>query len=659
MNETNPKKVGIIRWNAIIPFAIFSALIYLYFFLFFDAHVKSFLQWAGYQALGAEVNIAEFKTSFIKGNVQIKKVELTNSENPDYNSLELSDIRFDVKWDALLRAKFVVEEIAVEGVQFMSKRSFRGKVAPPPPPSNEPGFAQLLQDKALNKLDNENKNNVLGDTVQFLKTGQSEAQMKNLESQLSSKKLIAELNSKWAGKKTEWDKSLKTLPNSKEVEALKTKFNGIKFSDFKTIEELQKSAQDVDTLIKDIDDKNKKIQAVKEQFDTDLKQLDADYKSIDKQIKIDIDTLKSHFNIPKIDAANFAKSMFMDYLSPYLQKLDSYKSMAQKYLPPKYAKMLDGEKQSTVDDSIQPHPRTSGTTYEFPIKNGYPLFWIQEVKISSKSNQQADYGDFTGIISHITSNQKQIGHPTSARVFGSFNKLNVKDIKLNALFSNMEPISLIKFEFGIGSYPLEGLNLISSKDGTIQIPKTVVSLNTDGEIHDFKNFRISFLNNFNDVKFDINSENSTIKEVLDKTLGTINKFNLEANIKGELKSLEIDIRSSLGGDMERAFQALLQNKIKEANEQLQRAVNAEIDKLKSQFNTQVNDLRSQAQGEVQKIQSQIDQQKKQAEEKIAQAKKEFDDKVNKAKKEAEENAKKQLQKEGQKQLDDLKKKLGL
>ena len=51
--------------------------------------------------------------------------------------------------------------------------------------------------------------------------------------------------------------------------------------------------------------------------------------------------------------------------------------------------------------------------------------------------------------------------------------------------------------------------------------------------------------------------------------------------------------------------------------------------------------------------------KKQAEGKVTQAKKEFDDKVNMAKKDAEDQANKKVQQEGQKQLDALKKKLGL
>ena len=659
LNKKN-KSQGPIRWNAIIPFLIISTLIYFYLVLFFDTHMKNAIEWVGYKALGTEVNIGQFKTSFIKGHVQISKIELTDGEQPEFNSLELGDIRFNLNWDALLRVKFVIEEIAVEGVQFMSKRKYPGKVAPPAPPSDEPSFADELQNKALNKLDKENQDNILGDTAQFLKTGKFDDQIKNVESQLASKKLLQEMNTKWTTKQTEWNSKLKTLPTGSELNAINERFSKVKLKDFTSLQELEASAKETDSIIKDINAKTAQIQNTKTELDTDLKSIDQDYKNIDLQIKKDIDTLKSRFKIPKIDAASFAKALFMNYLTPFTKKLDTYKAMAQKYLPPKYAKMLDGQKSETkIDDTIQPHPRTKGVSYEYPVKNGYPLFWIQKISLSSKSNVQADYGDFSGLISNITSNQNQIGKPTTAKIEGAFNQLKISGIQFNALLNNMGAESLIKFDFGINSYPLKEIKLLESKSGTISMPQTEARLITTGEILGFKNFDLKLENTFSNVNFQISSEDKTVDEILKNTLGSISKFNLQASIKGELKNLDIDIRSSLAGDLERSFQSLLQNKINEANEQLQKAVNGEIEKLKSQLNAQIASLKSQAENELKKIQAQVNEQKAQAESKIALAKKEFEDKTNKAKKDAEDQAKNKIQQEGQKQVDDLKKKFGL
>ena len=658
INEQQPviKKIqkpkGPIRWNAIVPFIIICALFYVYFFFFFDAHMKSAIEWGGYKALGSEVNIGQFKSSFLKGNVQISKVELTDSKQPELNSIELSDIRFDVNWDALLRLKLVVQEIAVEGVQFRSKRAHIGKVAPPPPPSaedNGPSFTSQLQDKALNKLEKENKTNVLSDVSEFMKTGKFDDQIKNLESQMASKKLLEDMNVKWTQKKTDWDGKIKALPSGKDLNALKDRFNKVKYKDFKTPQELQASLTELDAVVKEVDAKNKQIQDVKSQLETDLKGLDQDYKNLDAQIKKDVDTLKSRFKIPKIDAASFAKALFMEYLTPITQKVDRYKKLAEKYLPPKYAKMVKGEKADLekADDSIQPHPREKGVTYEFPIVNGYPMFWIQKLRISSTSNARADYGDFKGIISDITSNQKQIGRPTTLDIKGDFKSMNVSGIKVFAELNNTKPESVVKFTMGVGSYILNNLSLMQSKDGEISIPSSNTSLLATGEIVDFKQYDMKFKNEFNNVDFKVSTPDKTITEVLNQTLSAVKKFDLEVTAKGEIKNLDIDIRSSLGGDLQRSFEKLLQGKIAEANEKLQKSINDEIGKLKTQVQTQTDAIKNQAQGEINKVQSQLNDQKKLAE-----------DKVNAAKKDAENQAKGKIEDEAKKKLDEMKKKFG-
>lgn len=642
------KAQGPIRWNAIIPFVIICALIYVYFFLFFDTHMRKAIEWSAYKALGVEVNIGEFKTSFIKGNVAIKKIEITDAKEPNLNAIELANVGFDLNWDALLRVKFVIEEIAVEGIQFRSKRAYPGKVAPPEPVSNEPSFSQQLEAKALNKLENDNKTNVLSDVSQFLKSGNFDDQIKNLEGQMESKKMLENLSTKWTQKRTDWDAKIKGLPTGQELNALKDRFNKVQYKDFKSPQQLQTSLGEIDSLVKEIDSKNKQVNDLKAQLESDLKGLDQDYKNLDAQIKTDIATLKSRFKIPKIDAKSFAKALFMDYLRPITQKVDRYKAMAQKYLPPKYARMLDGKNKNVKDEeAIQPHPRADGITYEFPMKNGYPLFWIQKIKISSTSNAQADYGDFKGLISNITSNQRQIGKATTIDIKGDFKSKNVTGITAYAELNNTAAEPVVKFQMGVGSYILENLELMKSPDGQISIPKSNTSLQASGEIAGFKTYDLRFKNQFNNVNFQVATADKTVSEILSQTLATVNQFDLVASAKGPLNDLNIDINSSLGADLQRSFENLLKGKIAEANEKLTASINAEIGKLKAQLDAQTNAIKNQAQGEINKIQTQLNDQKKLAEEKI-----------NVAKKDAENQAKSKLQGEAGKAVDDLKKKFG-
>ena len=644
------KNQGPIRWNAIIPFLIFLVLASGYFYFFFDSNMKKAIEWVGYKALGTELNIKEFKSSFLDGKVELSKIEITHAVEPEFNSIELSSVRFALNWGALLRLKFVVDEMAVEGVQFMSKRAHVGKVAPPEPATaDKPSFTQQLSDKALNKIEKDNQSNVLSDVSIFLKTGNFDAQIKNLESELTSKKMLQEMNTKWSAKKTDWDGKIKSLPTSAELNNFKTRFEAIKSKDFKTPQELETSVKQFDSLIKDVDSKNKQIQEVKNQLETDLKTLDQDYKSIDVQVKKDIDSLKSRFKIPKIDAASFTKSLFLSYLAPIMNKLDHFKSLAEKYLPPKYANKISGKKDTSANEpeTIQPHPRADGTTYEFPITNGFPLFWIKKISLSSTSNANADYGDFTGLIENITSNQRQINKLTTLNINGSFKKMNVSGIKINAELNNLKDQPEVNFIFNIAAFQMLNLELLKSTDSEISIPQTTASFSSSGKTIGFKNYDLKMKTNFSEVAFKTNASDKTVAAVLAETLKVINQFNVEASATGELSNLNLDIRSSLGTDLQRSFENLLKNKITEANQKLQLAVNAELDKLKSQLTGQTDAIKNQANGEVAKVQKQVDDQKKQV-----------DEKVNSAKKDFEKQAQKKLQDAGQKAVEDLKKKLG-
>ena len=668
MNEikTNiQKKPGIIRWNAIIPLLIFLLFNFIYFHFFFDGHMKSLIEWGGYKALGAELNVAEFKSSFTSGTVELSKIELTDKEKPQFNSIELSGVKFNLNLDALLRLKFVVDTMNAEGIQFSSKRKTPGKVAPPEPiDASKPSFTEQLQKNALNKLEGDNKANLLGDIAVFLKNGDVNSQLKNFEGQMASKKMAADMNIKWEKKRADWDQSIKTLPNQNDVNQIKDRAGKIKFKDFKSVDELNASVNEFNQLKKDVETKVQIVNDTKTKLTMDVNNIQADYKALENQIKVDVDTIKSKFKIPKLDAGQFSKALFMNYLTPYAQKLDRFKVMAEKYLPPKYSKMvndkidkvgdkLKGQKTKValvdedIDDTIQPHPRSNGTSYEFPVTQGYPLFWIKNISISSKSNTQADFGDFEGKITNITSNQRQINKQTELNIAGDFNSQKIRGIKVLASLNNMKAESEVAFNFDVGSYPLADLVLSESSDVSIKIPVSQNTLSIEGKTVGFKNYDIKFRNEFKNVKFALSAKDKTISDVLGGTFGDIGEFDVNATARGPTDELVIDINSTLGSKLEVAFSGLLKKKLDEVNTLVKAKIDQEVNKQKEQLNQQIAKLSGGYLTDVNKAGSQLEDQKKLA-----------DEKINVAKKDLENKAKSQLEGEGKKAIDDLKKKFG-
>lgn len=650
-NEKKQKAPGIIRWNAIIPFTIILILFMAYMHFFFDSHIKSAMEWAGYKALGAEVNIAKVKTSFSEANISIQGIELTDSEKPTQNAIKIGEVKFGMLWDALLRARIVVNEAAVEQIEFAVPRQTPGKVAPPEAiKTNEPSAltkeTDKLKQEALSQAKQEYNDNVLGDVVSMLGGADPNAQLKQLESNLASKEMLKKFQDDLAIKQKQWDEKIKSLPQGKEIQALGDKLGKVKFKDFKNPQELQQSLQELDSIFKEADAKYKVIQATSNDFNSDFKNTEAQYKAVEEQIKKDIKDLEAHFRIPKIDAKSLSRAIFMKYLSPYLNKANHYKQLAEKYVPPKFMKKKNGE--AVEDDSIQPHPREKGISYEFSRPNSYPMFWIKRTAISSQAGASKYAGNIAGEILDITSNQKLTGKPTVLNIKGDFPAMEVSGFNAQATLDNRKTESEIKFLMNVGSYALNGKELVSSPDVGIAFKKAYGNLKLNGSLIALKNFSMNLDNQFSKIDYDISAKNEVADQILKAVFAGIPVVTLDAKLSGNLPSIDSDVNSNLGGELQKGFEKQIQAKIDEAHKKIQAYIDTQIGTQKAQVDAEMNKLKNTANQEIQKVQSQLDGQKKQAESKVDQAKKD-----------ASRQGQKKLEEEGKKVLDDLKSKFGL
>jgi uncharacterized protein (TIGR03545 family) len=644
------KSKGPIRWNAVIPFAIICVLTFVYFHFFFDHNFRKALEWAGYKATGVEIDIAGLETSFFNASLRIRDIEITDSDKPTQNVVEIGDIRFGMSWDALLRAKILVNEAVIENIQFNTTRKHPGKVAPPEPPKQGPSMveheAERLKQEALAKTQQEYADNMLGDLAAILGGTSAQAQLGKIEGTLASKKKAQELEVEIKAKQKYWDEKLKALPQGKDIQALNDRLNKIKYKDFKSPQELQASLQELDAVVKQGDSYYKQIGSTGQDLDKDLKKLDADVKELDGLVKSDVKALETRFKIPSINTKDLSRAIFNKYLGKYMAKINRYQAMAEKYIPPKYLKK-GKEKAEPEDVSIQPHPREKGVTYEFGRPNSYPLLWIKKAAISSQAGMSAKAGNIRGEILDITTHQALIGRPTVATIQGDFPSEQVKDLLLKMTLDNTKTDSLITYQMGVGSYPVNGTDLVASPDVKIALQNATGKLNLSGTLKALHDFKMDINNQFTTANFNVEAKDKNVNDILKGTFASLPIITLAGSAYGYLPSISFDVNSNIGTELEKALRKQVEAKIAEARKQIDEYINKEVGKNREQIDKQVKQIRDQFNTEVKKAQDQLDAQKKQVNAKTDQAKKD-----------AENQAKKQLGEKGQKSLDDLKKKLG-
>lgn len=658
METTKPiKKTGLIRTKAIVPFFTVAAIVILYFMLFFDSNLKSAMEFIGYQVIGAEVNIDKLNTSFLKGNLRIQGIEITDSTKPSHNMIQIGDIRFGVLWDGLLRAKIVIEEMAVEQIEIGTLRKKPGKVKPPEPkktgPSDMEKQAGQLKDKALSVTKEKYSQNVLGDIAALLGGTSADQQLGNIENSLSSKKRLKEFEKSFSEKSARWQERIKSLPQGKEIQSLGDRLGKVKVKDFKTPQELQQSLQEIDSILKEADAKYKTISSTANDLNSEIKSLDQELKEIDALVKKDIADLESRFKIPKIDAKSLVTALFQQYMSPYMDKINKYQAMAEKYVPPNIMKKVTckvpgqtkcPEEATEPDIQIQPRPRAKGVSYEFGRQNSYPLFWIKKISVTSKAGASANAGDISGLVTDVTSNQLLVGRPTVAKFEGTFPSMGIADLLARVTIDNRKADSRIVFDFNVGSYSIEGRDVVNSPDAKISFKKATGSIKSKGELVGLTNLSFDLDNQIKNIDYDIAARNIMIDDILKEVFRGIPVVTLEATGKGEVPDVPFDISSNLGPELQKGFEKQLNKKIEEARQKLRAAIDEAIGKEKTKVEGEFAKAKGQVEGEVKKVQDQINAQKTQA-----------DSKVNQAKKDSENQAKKGLEKAAE----DLKKKLGL
>jgi uncharacterized protein (TIGR03545 family) len=370
-------------------------------------------------------------------------------------------------------------------------------------------------------------------------------------------------------------------------------------------------------------------------------------------VRKDIKDLEARFKIPSLDAKSLSKSIFYPYMAPYLAKFNRYKGLAEKYVPPNL--MKKGADKSTPDN-IQPRPRDQGVTYEFTHGKSYPLFWVKKVSVSSKASASQYSGNLKGLITDITSNQPLIGLPTVAKLEGDFPGMQVSGFLGKLTLDNTKEISRIAYEFGVGSYPLAGKELVQSPDVQLAFKQANGSVQSHGQLIGLKDFSFELNNQFKNVDYQITSKTPAAEEILKAIFASLPPITLEVDGAGVLPGISMNINSNLGPELGKGFERQLQAKIAEARAKLQAFVDQEVGKNKAKLEADFNKAKAQVEGEVKKLQDQLNTEKAKGEGKITAAKK---DAENQAKKGLESEVKKALGNDGDKKLEDLKRRFGM
>lgn len=606
--DKKPKTKGPIRFEAVIPAAIVIALIGAYFHFFFDSNLRRGIEWTGTFVHGAEVNVGDINTSVFRGSFEMLNLQITDKEKPHRNIFQVGRIHFQFMWDALLRAKFVIDDASIKNIQALVPRKKPGYVRPPEPPKKDDGALAKVEKEVLDQTKKEYNENLLGDIATVLGGMDAKDQLKNIEGELKSSARIKELETELKEKQKVWQEKIKALPQGKELEALGERIKGLKF-DTKKPKEFAESLKQAQKIIKEADQKVKLVSETGKILKTDLDTYNQAFKDLEKMVEQDLEGLQKRLKIPSIDGKDFSTKLFMNMVNQRLGSVRKYMEVAREYMPPKKSKE---EKQQ---EQLIPPARGQGRNYRFPITTGYPLFWLKHAGLSSEVSQSEYSGNISGEIKDLTSDPVFLGRPTVITLSGDFPKQQIFDVNAKIVLDHTTEHPKESMNLSVGGYPFGGKKLSDSKDLQLGINEAKGQTDMNASLESNR-LTVDLNNRFKEVKYDLEAKNKMVKEIVGNVLSAIPEITLNANITGTWDNIKMHINSNLGDELSKGFKQQIQAKIDEARAQLKQLIDEKIGGEKKKLTEDFDKVKGQITGELDKKKSEVDKAKTDAEKQV-------------------------------------------
>lgn len=580
MGETKKtkKKKGPIRFEAIIPITIIFALIFAYFALFFDTHLRWGMEWAATRAHGAEVNIDYVNTNFLNASMAIGKIQVTNKKNPEFNIIQIGKVSFRALWDGILRGKIVIPLASITDIQINTKRKSKGYVLPPKKGSGN--MMKTMKNDALTITRQSLSGNIFGDVADVLQGTDYKEKLKEMEGQLKTSQFINTLETELKKKEELWKERIKNLPKDDYFKQIEARAKAIKV-DSKDPTSYLKAAKEIDSLYKEVDSKIKAVKDSKDALSSDMKQYKNIYADIESYIDKDLNDLQAKLGLPSIDPKDIALKVFGRQIEVNIQNVERYMRVAREYMPP--------PKKDRAQTKIEAPTRAEGRDYQFPKKKSYPKFWLQKAEVSSQVNEGGFSGAITGVLLNFTDNPKHLGKPAEIKLSGEFPKSDIFGAKINVVIDHTTDNPKEFGTIAVNSYPLKDVILSKSSDVTYGFDKAIGQSQLDFKLEN-ETISLDMNSTFDKIDYMIQAEKEKVKELLANISNSLGALTLRVRATGSWSDLDLSVRSNLGERLGDALKQEFSNQVAKYKKQLRDEIDKKISGEKQKLMAEVNEF---------------------------------------------------------------------
>lgn len=593
IGETTKGDFRVLRLKVFVPFIAGMLGILIYIAIFLDLHLRWSLKKGLEFATGAEVNIGKLETSLKEASLTIRDIQMTDADFPKKNALSIENLKFDLSFYDLLRAKVVVENSSLDGVAFGTTRQKAGWVKPIPVAAKE----ETTSNPELERIKSQGMDafKKLQDLAKGLDPT-AELRKMNPEDFPSAKK-FAELRLQIKSSQDGWQKSTESLPSSEDFKARLNQIKSIKApSDLQDVARFQGEVEKIRSESKqDIE----KVNGAYDKISGEMDGLSKSVSQLGDLAKSDIDFVLQALKLPQIDAKALAKELLEPMVGKYVAKALKYYGFVEPYLK---------SEKKTPSKPL----RLSGISKSFPSRDSVPSFWWKKASISwfqpvvnepLESGQSSD--TLKGELLNLCSSQDVCGKPFQLNASGNLGTSDINGIKFQFEADHRASAAKDNLNTSVGAFSVPAIALSESEDLKLAIGPSKGRLDfTLLKEQDSLNIQLQI--DLAEVKWNLSAKNILAEKILTQASTKLSSVDVKATARGtSVFKLDWDFASNLTREIEASFKETINKELGAARGRLEKEVKDrianerkkienEFNKLKSDLMTKINSKKAEA-----------------------------------------------------------------
>jgi uncharacterized protein (TIGR03545 family) len=592
----------------LIPVFVLCLVVYL----FIDRWVESGLEAAGEGVVGAKVEIDNLTISLSPIAIQFSRLQVANLHDPWKNVFETGKVRFALNFGQLLRGKYIIETMEVNGLVLGTKRTTDGSLPKPPPKPSEPS----LLSGAAASLTNEAQKAPVFDLNKIRKELKIDSLL-NVQN-LRSVQYIDTLNRRVQVAGQQWQATLNDIEKSKQrISEIQANITAINVNELKTVESVTAAIASANNAYKGLTDLNDTFKNRRTAVTDQINQLSASAAAIDELAKADYETVRRLARLPDLSTQGLAKLLLGREI---LQKVNTYISYADfaRANIPKYTSKPDYEKPV----------RLKGQNIQFPIEQAYPKWWIKKIAISGgeDKNQNPVYFYAKGEVKNVSANQRVTGLPFTIALAAS--KAGGGRFTLDASFDRRPEVPIDNYK--VSASDLQGGDIAFGQTDFVpsRITKAMINVSADASVpgNQFDaNLKMAFRNL--SIVFDRPPQND-VERITREVLSSMTGFNVGLRMWNTAGPLNVALSTDLDDQLAARTKKVVGDELAKLQNDIRAKVNQVIADKKAEFEKIFNQKRGDALSQLRSYESLVNQnltlldaKKKDLDARIQQAKK--------------------------------------